>query len=106
MVAVNLANSAWPTVCSDFDATLIRIRKHLAQLKDKAEALRIRKAAMSAKQVPEASTLADASNVSLPCIIMPFPRNSAFYGRELELQTIRDELNQIQWPSNTKSWPL
>lgn len=91
---VNLANSAWPTVCTDFDATLNRIRKHLAQLKDKAEALSIRKAAMNAKQAPEAPTSIATSDDSLPCFIMPFPRNPAFYGREMELQTIKAALHQ------------
>ena len=89
-----MANSAWPAVCTDFDTTLSRIRKRLAQLKEKAEALSIQKAAMNAKQTLGVTTSKDASDVSLPCIIMPFPRNTAFCGRELELQSVKDALNQ------------
>ncbi|KAJ5710116.1 hypothetical protein N7493_009708 [Penicillium malachiteum] len=91
---VNLANTAWPAVCTDFDATLSRIRKRLAQLKDRAEALSIQKAAMIAKQASGPATATVVSDGSLPCIIIPFPRNTAFYGRELELKSIKDALDQ------------
>ena len=49
---------------------------------------------MNAKQTLGVTTSTDASDVSLPCIIMPFPRNTAFCGRELELQSVKDALNQ------------
>jgi len=49
---------------------------------------------MNAKQAPEAPTSTAVSAGSLPCTILPFPINAAFYGRESELQTIKDALNQ------------
>jgi hypothetical protein len=49
---------------------------------------------MKTKQAPEAPVLVVVSDESLPCIILPFPRNPAFYGRGSELQSIKDELDQ------------
>ncbi|KAM0543150.1 hypothetical protein ACHAPJ_012492 [Fusarium lateritium] len=93
---VNLANMYWSNIQQEFDETTDRIRKHLKQVKETAEALSLKQASSQSQHIVRKldGLSLDESRVSrLPFSNIPFPQYPQFFGRSNELNRIREELD-------------
>lgn len=103
----NLARAAWPSVQEDFEASLRRVDKHVQRVKEKAQATSVSAKFLENDQavlVRELQRLRTAGQttsemdpeeegVALPCNNIPFPKNPHFFGRQAELNLVRETLD-------------
>lgn len=93
---ISLNRSAWSHFSRDFGQVIDNVRKCSRRVDEAADMIRLSKEIHTAETVAALAGLQDlkvSEGLTAPCYMIPYGLNLRFFGREVELQTLKDTLD-------------
>lgn len=88
--------SAWSQFNRDFGQVINNVRKFSRRVDEAADMIRLSKELHTAETVAALAGLQDlqvSKGLTGPCYMIPYGLNLRFFGRDVELQTLKDTLD-------------